>query len=1185
MIELLKVTCLSLALTACCVAQDAAVPDGAAWVVRETRARLGASRIVVLKLAEKATKDMTFHVEVKPKKALSILAPLRALAGYDLAYMRVRPEVRGDVDLLVAGLGKPGHLRLHVVTAAAAYPTVSHTVPQFVSPKAHAHLWGDVLVGARITGRRPSRARLLLGRQVVAETADHETIDGVWRLRFPLSVAGLPAGPARLTIQTSYPDGSQRQSRPLEVTLVHPAKGRARVYESEDLARASLPKVVRDRRRPRVSNDRKASGGRFTLHIGPDPFTQVRVGVGVGAGNGTGKTNGKQKKQKQTRKGKDQWYQLAIIAKGSYAGGAWPTVGVVVDNDRNRPRTNTPLLDEDWHRVIVGRPFRVPAGEHMVGARFLNDTYVPGVLDRNLYLDRIELLSLDLVLEESVSIQLDHRAFGRTVPGAFAVQGIVSRPGVQRRRPPLTRLVVNGKILASQRSDRPRFTVGTHALVAGENHLRLVTVLASGREVTTDPVSFRWHGQGQRIDDLLRFTAADDRFKAANPKVLGFERNAPDGHVFRFSSNGTAVLDLPEDLAGTFDLSLYMHGRSFRGNAKARVTLDDKEVKVLDANTSWRSHAAGRIELSKGAKRLAVSFVNDLHEKGKGDRNLSFGAFELRSVDPRPDQTGPTITVHYPKPGKKIGTVDAVVADVTDASGVRDVAMLIDGKLVPGVFERLGGRADSRVCLPFTDRRLQPGLHELQVVATDRYGRKTTSPAIAVELVAAPGVSPYERAVHFLNRFGYGPEPRLLAEVLLGSPAEMLRRALAKGFDRQALRAAEQRFPTGTSTYHISRRVVDMARRNDNPIRTRLLLFWENHFTTWIRKVGAQSAWEEHLRFQEVANADFGQLLRASAHSPAMMRYLDNTRSFAGRINENYAREIMELHTLGVAGGYTQKDVEALSRVLTGWSATSASGRLEFAFLAGLHDRSAQTVIGYRVPAVARDASGAKAWNLARDRGETMLEVLMAHPSTARFLASKLVAHYVAHPAPPAVVNAVAKTYLETGGDVGAMLQTILGSEAFAGVSPGGKGTDPFEFALRLCRLGRWDNPWDMATLLDAVQRLPMERSTPDGYPEEAAAWFDSSSTLQRWRFVERAAGSIRWQLFHGPARSNRAIRDPNWNQGLIDSLAVRFFGRRLSNKSNATALKVLADAKRDVNTRIGLAISILGQLPEAHMH
>jgi uncharacterized protein (DUF1800 family) len=293
----------------------------------------------------------------------------------------------------------------------------------------------------------------------------------------------------------------------------------------------------------------------------------------------------------------------------------------------------------------------------------------------------------------------------------------------------------------------------------------------------------------------------------------------------------------------------------------------------------------------------------------------------------------------------------------------------------------------------------------------------------------------------------------------------------------------------------------------------------------------------------------------------------------------------MELHTLGVRGGYTQKDVESLTRVLTGWSSTRDGGGQEFAFLAGLHDRSQQTVVGFRVPAVPRNASGERAWTFSRDRGEAMLEVLVAHPATARFVAGKLVAHYLSDPPAAAAVEALAQSYLRTDGNVVAMLNKLLSLRAFRDAPPASKGTDPLEFALRFCRLGRWDNPSEMGTMLDAVQRLPMERSTPDGYPESAAAWFDSSSMLQRWRFVERSASSVRWQLFQGPARNNKAMKNPAWNQAVIDCLAVRLLGRRLGDASNDTALAVMAAAKGDVNRRIGLAVTVLGQVPEAHMH
>jgi uncharacterized protein (DUF1800 family) len=103
-------------------------------------------------------------------------------------------------------------------------------------------------------------------------------------------------------------------------------------------------------------------------------------------------------------------------------------------------------------------------------------------------------------------------------------------------------------------------------------------------------------------------------------------------------------------------------------------------------------------------------------------------------------------------------------------------------------------------------------------------------------------------------------------------------------------------------------------------VRNRFVLWTENHFSTWIEKADALNKWAEHARFLELGAAPFGSLLRASATSPAMLLYLDQNRSFANKLNENYAREIMELHTLGVHAGYRQEDVTALASVLTGWT-------------------------------------------------------------------------------------------------------------------------------------------------------------------------------------------------------------------------------------------------------------------------
>src|SRR5450631_1935179 len=161
----------------------------------------------------------------------------------------------------------------------------------------------------------------------------------------------------------------------------------------------------------------------------------------------------------------------------------------------------------------------------------------------------------------------------------------------------------------------------------------------------------------------------------------------------------------------------------------------------------------------------------------------------------------------------------------------------------------------------------------------------------------------------------------------------------------------------------------------------RCVEFWSDHFNISMEKVGYLKVIDDNTVIRQYAMTTFPQLLKASAHSPAMLLYLDQTMSQKAAPNQNYAREIMELHTLGVNGGYTQTDVAELSRVLTGWT---IAGKGTFNFNSSLHDYGAKTVLGVNVPA-ASAATGAA----AQAEGEGMLNVLAVHPSTATFISTK----------------------------------------------------------------------------------------------------------------------------------------------------------------------------------------------------
>ncbi|MGH7616945.1 MAG: DUF1800 domain-containing protein, partial [Gemmatimonadaceae bacterium] len=194
----------------------------------------------------------------------------------------------------------------------------------------------------------------------------------------------------------------------------------------------------------------------------------------------------------------------------------------------------------------------------------------------------------------------------------------------------------------------------------------------------------------------------------------------------------------------------------------------------------------------------------------------------------------------------------------------------------------------------------------------------------------------------------------------------------------------------------------------------RMVEFWSDHFNQDVTKVGYLLVADQRDVIRKNALGRFPDLLKASAHSASMMAYLDQNTSNKNAPNQNYAREIMELHTLSVDGGYTQDDVAELSRVLTGWTIT---GRGVFTFNPNIHDTGNKVVLGTTI----QGQSGAAGIN----EGEQVLDMLVNHPSTATFIATKML-RWLLDPNPSdAQIATVASVYKATGGDIKAMIRVI----------------------------------------------------------------------------------------------------------------------------------------------------------------
>src|SRR3954470_17824068 len=271
----------------------------------------------------------------------------------------------------------------------------------------------------------------------------------------------------------------------------------------------------------------------------------------------------------------------------------------------------------------------------------------------------------------------------------------------------------------------------------------------------------------------------------------------------------------------------------------------------------------------------------------------------------------------------------------------------------------------------------------------------------------------------------------------------------------QAMQAQRQVF-TDLSQQKILRAVY-----SDRQLNEVLVDFWFNHFNVFAGKGLTRNYLTEYERdaIRPHVLGRFRDLLEATAKSPAMLFYLDNWQSAGPRgamtsarrrgrgLNENYARELMELHTIGVDGGYTQKDVQEVARAFTGWTITSPRQGGSFRFDARMHDDGEKTVLGHRI----------RAGGGARD-GEQVLDILAAHPATARFVATKLARRFVADEPPPTLVERAAATYRESHGDIRAVVRTIVTApEFFAPGAYRAKVKTPFEFVASAIRANAVD--------------------------------------------------------------------------------------------------------------------------------
>jgi uncharacterized protein (DUF1800 family) len=295
----------------------------------------------------------------------------------------------------------------------------------------------------------------------------------------------------------------------------------------------------------------------------------------------------------------------------------------------------------------------------------------------------------------------------------------------------------------------------------------------------------------------------------------------------------------------------------------------------------------------------------------------------------------------------------------------------------------------------------------------------------------------------------------------------------------------------------------------------RLVVFWSNHFCISAGKGGLARMWAGSFEREAIRPhvlGRFADMLKAVEQHPAMLFFLDNQQSLgpdsrAGinrnrGLNENLAREIMELHTLGVGGGYSQDDVTSLARVITGWTFAGRQGQLgapgSFVFNANAHEPGAHRVLG-------------KIYNAGGvEQGEAVLADIARHPSTAKFIATKFVRHFVADDPPPALVARLQDVFTRTDGDLKALAVALVDSnEAWA--APISKMRSPYEYLIATARIQARvpEDPGGVLGGLNLLGQPLWSPAGPNGFPDTNAAWAAPEGMKLRLDIASQVASRI----------------------------------------------------------------------------
>lgn len=540
------------------------------------------------------------------------------------------------------------------------------------------------------------------------------------------------------------------------------------------------------------------------------------------------------------------------------------------------------------------------------------------------------------------------------------------------------------------------------------------------------------------------------------------------------------------------------------------------------------------------------------------------------------------ISILYPPQNHFLGGDEIIIAQISSPLNMGTLELFIDG-----VSQKMSyslSASDNTLFLPLLVRDLNAGEHTLYLHVQDRSGQKKESNAISFTFLANEDLMnfTYPRAVRLLNRFAYGPDQESLKNILVQGESTWWQEQINASPTKEALLFEEicSIYPRDEEKNQICLRVLRYLLKTKYPLKARFLQWKQNHFSIHLEKVRALAKWREFEAFFQQGIAPFRFLLQTSSSSPAMLFYLDQHESFKGRINENYARELLELHTMGVNSGYTQTEVTALARLLNGLSFSEEGhfqgigAKMEWVFRYDplLNAGTTETILGMRF---------SQTKNQERYTQVSLLfDLLATHPQTALFISQKIIHHYWGISNTKVLPTELQQTFMRTGGDLKSILTQLKNHPLFWDNTLPQKVFTPLELALRMSRLFNQENEQEVREFLIRTATDIFGYPTPDGYPEENEYYSSSNLLLQRWKFLNQLQPYF-FKLIPTGWQTEEHLNNPKMQQKILDTLFVRVLGTPASKHTQKQWLNFCAKLQGSSEEKKHQMITFFCALPE----